>query len=135
MTHPQRDALSSLFSSPRFAEFKEFHHGCCIGADYQAVALVKELTEMVIVARPGCNANRRSPKMSYRARNLSDHEMDMMPYLERNVLIVEESDLIIGAPRSKVEELRSGTWATIRACRKREKAVMIIWPDGTVEER
>ena len=38
------------------------------------------------------------------------------------------SDFLIGMPKSEFEELRSGTWATIRYAKKIGIKVMIIFP-------
>mmetsp|Transcript_30358 Transcript_30358/g.39138 ORF Transcript_30358/g.39138 Transcript_30358/m.39138 type:complete len:93 (+) Transcript_30358:152-430(+) len=39
--------------------------------------------------------------------------------------------MLIAFPPTSIEIQRSGTWATIRYARKKNKAVMIINPDGT----
>lgn len=38
------------------------------------------------------------------------------------------------APKDFKEELRSGTWATIRYAVKQQKRVIIIFPDGSTGE-
>ena len=48
--------------------------------------------------------------------------------LDRNHNIVLSSDLLVAAPSSLKEELRSGTWATIRYARKTGKEVKILEP-------
>jgi len=54
-------------------------------------------------------------------------------YLARNHFIVAYSEELVAAPKSNKEELRSGTWATIRYARKRKRMVTIIYPDGSLE--
>lgn len=56
--------------------------------------------------------------------------------LERNRTMVDEAiragnPLCVAAPRAMGEELRSGTWATVRYARKRNVPVFVCWPDGT----
>lgn len=52
------------------------------------------------------------------------------PPLVRNERIVLACDRIVACPRG-AEELRSGTWATVRKAREHGKHTLIIWPDGT----
>lgn len=56
------------------------------------------------------------------------------PPLDRNKVMVNAGDVLIGFPRTMSEELRSGTWAAIRYGLKVNKHVIIIWPDGALEE-
>jgi predicted Rossmann fold nucleotide-binding protein DprA/Smf involved in DNA uptake len=51
--------------------------------------------------------------------------------LTRNRAIAEQCDRLIAAPASYREELRSGTWATVRYAKKAEKPVTVIFPDGS----
>lgn len=46
-------------------------------------------------------------------------------YMARNDRIVAYSDVLLAWPLTAVEELRSGTWATIRRARKQGKEVRI----------
>ena len=46
--------------------------------------------------------------------------------LERNRRIVERCSVLIVAPRTDQEELRSGTWATVRYARKRGISVVML---------
>lgn len=41
---------------------------------------------------------------------------------------------MIATPSSKEEELRSGTWSTVRYARKLRRPVTLIYPDGSVVE-
>ena len=54
------------------------------------------------------------------------------PYLDRNKDMVRETAWLIAAPAEPEEQLRSGTWSTIRFARKLGKPVFLIFPDGTV---
>lgn len=54
--------------------------------------------------------------------------------LERNHSMVNVSDTLLATPSGIEEELRSGTWATIRYARKNHLRVFIVWPDGKLEE-
>jgi hypothetical protein len=54
-----------------------------------------------------------------------------LPPLDRNKMMVDDCEALIATPRLMVEELRSGTWSTIRYARKCRKPVHIVWPDGS----
>lgn len=99
----------------------EFHQGQCVGADHDALVLVKTIGGVWTVAHPPLDT-----------RKVHDLECDEVrpsyPYLERNHNIVDEVDVLLAAPRTTKEELRSGTWATVRYARKIVKPIEMIWP-------
>ncbi len=99
----------------------EFHHGDCIGADEQFHQTVNDYERTFI--HPPENTKKR-------ARCSSHHILEPKPYLERNHDIVDATDVLIATPRTNHEELRSGTWATIRYATRKEKKVIIIYPQG-----
>jgi hypothetical protein len=103
-----------------------FRHGDCIGADEQAHKVVRKHTHAQIIVHP-------PDKVDKRAFCEGDKVLAVKPYLNRNHDIVDDSDLLIACPREFKEQLRSGTWATIRYARSKRKPVYIIWPDGTME--
>jgi len=110
----------------RFGPITSFHHGDCLGADAEAHDVAKILMCPFIDIHP-CNL---PAQRAYREGNLVRHPM---PPLVRNRHIVDDSDVIIGCPKGMEEELRSGTWATIRYARgKPKKTLVIIYPDGSI---
>jgi hypothetical protein len=90
----------------------EFHHGDCIGADADAHDIVREFfPDVKIVGHiPESNAKRAFKKC--------DEYRNPLPYLIRNHNIVDETEFLFGSPKADSEELRSGTWSTIRYARK-----------------
>ncbi len=89
----------------------EFHHGDCIGADKEAHEMVREFhPECLIVGHPPSNQIKR-------AGTLCDIFRPALPYLDRNHAIVDAVSVLIAAPKDPSEQLRSGTWATIRYAR------------------
>lgn len=98
----------------------EFHHGDCKGADADAHDIVREFfPEARIVGHlPLSNAKR--------AFKSCDEYRDPLPYLERDHNIVEETEFLIGAPKQDIEVMRSGTWATIRHSRRRNKPRKVL---------
>jgi len=105
----------------------EFHHGDCVGAD-------KEAVEAVIYVQPDVHVVCHPPENpSKRAFTSFNETRDEKPYLVRNHDIVDECGLLIATPWEYAEELRSGTWATIRYARKSGKRIVVIYPDGTLQ--
>lgn len=51
--------------------------------------------------------------------------------LIRNRKIVYKCDMLFATPSGMEEELRSGTWTTIRYARQAKKRLVIIFPDGS----
>jgi len=98
----------------------EFHHGDCIGADAEAHDIVREFfPDVKIHIHPPVYSNKRAFKTGdiiYK----EDH------YLNRDRRIVEFTECLIGSPKADIEELRSGTWTTIRHARKIGKPHTIL---------
>lgn len=115
-------------------------HGDCIGGDATFHASCMTL-EIPVGIYPGHDAEKKSPK---RAR------CDMMecssfgvcidvarsaPYLERNDLIAQMSDLLLVCPKERDEQQRSGTWVTYRYAKKHGTPVVVVFPEGDFEVR
>lgn len=110
----------------------EARHGDCIGAD-DRFDLLCHIRKIQTVIHPPLNPSKRA--WCFRRVNTGTRAMrEEMPldYIERNHAIVDASDMLLATPGETVEQLRSGTWATIRYARKRGgRVVIIVWPDGT----
>ena len=59
--------------------------------------------------------------------------LERKPHLRRNRDIVDAVIAMIAVPYSEEEQIRSGTWATIRYARKVGRKLYVIFPDGTVD--
>lgn len=119
MTQKQKVKLSSLL----FAVCSNdcvFHHGDCIGADQEAAEIAKNLGYS-LVCHPPSNPKSQAFVVSNKTRSPK-------PYIKRNHDIVDECYQLIATPKSNQEELRSGTWATVRYARKTGIQVIIIYP-------
>ena len=115
LSHQQTEAIKKLFlSSPPLAVV----HGDCIGTDQAFHFLCEEQKIPVVIYPP------KDPKL--RAFCKSDYVMREDDYLKRNKKIVDFCDELIACPNTTREELRSGTWATIRNARKKGKIVHIF---------
>lgn len=104
----------------RFHRPASFHHGDCQGADAQAHKIVREmLPSCLIVVRP-CDI----AKLRANCRG----EVVAVPCdpLERNRLIVGETDELIAAPFEDQEQQRGGTWYTIRLARREGRPVEVL---------
>lgn len=119
MTDAQQTMLEKVL-----AQFGRMHHGDCIGADEQAHFIAKRLGLRIHIHPP--------EKNNKRAFCEGDEIYKCKPYLVRNHAIVSATSCLIATPKSFEEELRSGTWATVRYARQRGRPLGIIWPDGTL---
>jgi len=62
-----------------------------------------------------------------RAFNQPDILMEQATYLQRNLDIIKNSSILIACPIDKnKEELRSGTWSTIRKARQQKLIIHIL---------
>lgn len=118
MTREQRDMLTRLLDG------SEFHFGDCVGADAQACKIAYQ-KGMYIIKHPPINQSKQ-------AFCDADEERTPKDYLQRNYDIVDESDVVLATPKEIDEQLRSGTWATIRYARRTNKKLIIIYPDGSL---
>ena len=122
MTPEQKIVLSKILV---FLE-GELHHGSCVGADADAHQIAKALDTICVVIHPPKNKSKMAKLTGDKMRPPKD-------YLERNHNIVDETERLIACPKDETEELRSGTWATVRYAIKTKKPVTIIYPNGLVE--
>ncbi len=99
-----------------------FHHGDCIGADEESHHIAIGLGLKVIVHPCDINAKR-----AYCTLNV-EFCYSSKPPLDRNKDIVNQSDILLAAPKGRIEELRSGTWSTVRFAKKQKKPFEIINP-------
>lgn len=108
-------------------EATEFHHGDCIGADTQAHMIIRESKNIPIHIHEPEIPDKRSFLRG-------DFHHNPRPYLNRNIDIVDMTDLLIACPKTNSMIIRSGTWFTIRYAKKEKKKIMIIYPSGTIEK-
>ena len=120
MTAKQKTQLEVILRKKLSSGKVAFHHGDCIGADAEAATLAESLGCYLIVHPP------LDPMK--RAFTRSSEIRPAKPYMERNLAIVLETRLLVAAPKTIKEELRSGTWATIRRARIHKVPVVILVP-------
>jgi len=125
-----QDGMTNLQKQLTFDEVMmldpdEAHHGCCVGADFEFDGLLDFTSVETVIGHPPI----KTFKM---ARCNCDIFRDAKDYLDRNKDIVTETNWLIAAPKGP-EELRSGTWSTVRYARRLGKPITIIWPNGIIE--
>lgn len=98
----------------------ELHHGGCRGADREAHAFAA-LFACPNIVHPGSDTI-----LPDQVQITSSLIMPAKPNLVRNHDIVDTCEVLIAAPFTDEEQLRSGTWATIRYARKQGKEVVIL---------
>lgn len=100
----------------------ELHHGDCLGADAQAHFLTRFL-------QPSCKIIVHPPiKKDWRAWCKGDIIKEELDYIVRDRDIVDSVDFLIGCPKTKKEELRSGTWTTLRYAKRINRKHLILDP-------
>lgn len=143
MTAPQQIALAAWLTE-RAETLVEAHHGDCVGADEQFDDLLELLGVRTVIHPPTINTKRAWCARLWATRlkfgemtgGTAPHrktviELPPRPYLARNRDIAKASSALVAAPGEMVEQLRSGTWATVRCMRKLGRRIRIFWPDGT----
>lgn len=107
------------------------HHGDCIGADEMAhyIARVMEVSvekHPPIIQTKCARCEMLPGEITHSSRD----------YLVRNHDIVDLSTVLVATPKEEVgEEMRSGTWATVRYARKLRRTIYVIRPSGAVEKQ
>jgi hypothetical protein len=101
------------------------HHGDCVGADkhFHDLLLIEKIQ---VHLHPPTNPQKR-------AFCKADKEYPKKDYLSRNRDIVDCSEIMISTPKA-AEELRSGTWSTIRYAKRKKCKLYIVWPDGKIDK-
>lgn len=128
MTDVQKRALLHIWHLLR--PLSELHHGDCIGADAEAHVMFDREGKSIVIHPPVD----RSKQAFCKAQLAAFDVLAPLPYLERNRAIVDASDVLFACPRDVIgENLRSGTWSTVRYARRLERPVFIVRPDGRIE--
>ena len=125
ITAEQRSSLSLLLMIIKEYD-NRFHHGDCVGADATAHDIACELGFIITVHPPIENNKRAFCK--------AEMICESKTHLERNTDIVDSCYALIAVPRTDKEEIRSGTWATVRYAREVRKVIFIIMPNGDIKK-
>ena len=98
-----------------------FVHGDCIGADAEAHEIAIALGYRIFIFPSDIRGMRAYCKGA-------ELVFPPDPPLKRNNFIAGYCNLLIAAPSTKNEVVRSGTWATVRYARKLGTKVFVIEP-------
>lgn len=102
----------------------EAHHGMCVGADKDFHELLGYMPKSLLVhGHPPINTSKMAKGL------ICDVMHAPLEYLARNRAIVDAVDTLFAAPKGD-EELRSGTWSTVRYARRKGINIRIVMPDG-----
>lgn len=105
------------------------HHGDCIGWDAQAHALARRIG-CAVEMHPPLNTSKRA----WSEMLPNEHTHPAGEYLARNRCIVDWTRALVACPKEETgEEMRSGTWATVRYARKLKRPIYIVRPSGRIE--
>jgi hypothetical protein len=100
------------------------HNGDCIGSDLNAATIWWAM---------GGRVHGHPPENSSKRAFFKFDEVEApLPYMERNTVIAQMGQFLVATPGESAEQLRSGTWSTIRRARKMGKRVLIVVPSGVI---
>lgn len=127
-TRAQLRTLTNTLLDYYQTEIVYFHHGACQGVDEQAALIARSLKFRVIAHPP------ESYKyLSMVALGVSHMQLPKLPYLERDRVVVDKSNLLIALPAMSTPQPRSGTWYTYNYAKEQNKTAILILPDGTTK--
>jgi hypothetical protein len=122
-TEVQHDRLKGWLGQLWVHGYEWMRNGDCVGADEQAGHIWNTLGLKIALHPPTVLAKRAFIPHAIAERP--------RPYLDRNKDIVRGAEVVVATPTEMVEQLRSGTWSTVRFARQLSKPILIIFPDGT----
>jgi hypothetical protein len=95
----------------------------CIGSDAQAAHLWQSKGGFIYLHPPILETKRAFIQAEQTGLPLS--------YLERNEIIISMSSCLLATPGEMTEQLRSGTWSTVRYARRSRISIVFVYPDGS----
>ena len=130
-TLPQKNKLHELL---QYYVPESVVHGGAWGSDhdFDTTCLMHGIFGDVIHIWPGSEEREKFWREHRQKQGTPLWMEEWQPPLSRNRDIVREATVMLATPKLDHEEIRSGTWATIRHTRHMSKPLHIIWPDGLV---
>ena len=122
ITPPQFDLLVEVLQE--LHEVTEAHHGDCIGADWEFSNIIDAIFGF---GKIHCHPPEDNKKRAFARVDVMNKAL---PYIVRNHIIVDSTEILIACPKGPERKRGSGTWATIRYARKQKGIIIILWPDG-----
>lgn len=134
----QKESVALLFTQLlREYDEIELHHGDCIGADAQAATILNDLRHsqtrcrVRIIAHPGFPPNHPKETKFRAFTDFNDEVRELKPFIGRDHDIVDETEEMVATPVTEDEEVRSGTWTSVRYARKQDRKVTVLNPKKT----
>jgi hypothetical protein len=123
MTLRQKEVFAAKLSYLLFGYDEiEFHHGACMGADVEADNIARNY---------GCKIHihpSNDPNTRVNCQEFGDTVYPAKPPLVRDQDIVDAVEVLIAAPKTECEVIRSGTWTTVRKGRRKGITVEVMKP-------
>lgn len=128
MTPAQHDAFRRFV---RRFPVSRFVHGGCVGSDTLAHGAVRAFhPEIMIEIHPSNISGTRGVTVTVPMGRCEIYPE--LPPLERNRIIVSRIHGLFAVPRTDREEIRSGTWATVRYAREIGCPVYVVQQSGKI---
>lgn len=122
MTQAQLAEVAQLLHT---IQITRLHHGMCMGADI-------EVNTLAVLMKIKTEGHPSTVAKTSRSCEL-DKIHNPYPPLERDKHIVMAGvDGLIATPKTAIEQLRSGTWATVRYARQMNRKIVLVMPDGNI---
>ena len=103
------------------------------GADFSRITRWMSSAPRIVVHESDRPTEEPPPLSTESMASWAEFSLDTATVPPWNREIVDESELILACPPVAEEEFRSRTWGTIRYARNQSKAVVVIYPNGTVD--
>lgn len=120
MTERQKEEVDFILRN----RGRALSHGDCVGADSDAHDIAVA-AGVLTVAHPPTDDK-------LRAFREADMVLRKAPYHERNRDIVDAADVLVATPAESEEQVKGGTWYTVRYARATKTLIIIVWPNGSV---
>ena len=127
---PAQLATFRMEYAKRSIGLSRFLHGGAAGADTEAHGVAVSFTRSSDIHIYPSDEERAARWMTSWPQAIVSPPM---PPLQRNRIIAQGCDQLIACPAEADEQLRSGTWATVRYARAAGKPITIIIPGGSTK--
>lgn len=125
LTTSQKAALEDEIIDHREAGYLWMHNGDCVMSDEYAARMWVKYNGKVMLHPPIAD--------KYRAFfEKATIVCEPREYLVRDHHMVDCSKRLIATPQTFDEQVRSGTWTTVRYARKLRLGITIVLPDGSI---
>lgn len=108
-----------------------------VTADAQAATILNDLRHsqircrVRIIAHPGFPPNHPKETKFRAFTDFNDEVRELKVFIGRDHDIVDETEEMVATPVTEDEEVRSGTWTSVRYARKQDRKVTVLNPKKT----